>query len=92
MLFYAALHYVQAYFSSQVPPRRFGGHADRDTAIELDRKINAIYGNYTALKDSSRLARYEGWKPSEEQIKHEIESDLRAIKAHLRRFMPKIKL
>ena len=61
-------------------------------AIELDGNIKAIYRNYNSLKDCSRYARYDGWKPPDERIKNEIASDLRAIKTHLRRFIPKIKL
>lgn len=90
-IFYAALHYVDAYFFGTTPPQRFSNHGDRNTAIELDGKINAIYKPYSSLEDSSRCSRYDGWKPSEEQIVKELKRDLAAIKKHLRSFVPKIK-
>ena len=61
-------------------------------AIQLDKKINAIYKPYSSLQDSSRCSRYDGWKPTEEQITGELRRDLAAIKKHLRSFLPKIKL
>lgn len=50
-LFYAALHYVQAYFLSRTPPQHYSTHFDRDTAIENDPHIGGIWSDYRSLKD-----------------------------------------
>ncbi len=57
MTFYAAVHYVEAYFST-----RGGGyrqHLQRDSAISSDSTIRTIWRPYKRLKDASENARYE---------------------------------
>jgi hypothetical protein len=85
------VHYVDAYFSGLTPPQRFYNYQQRNTAIELDKRIDKIYTPYSSLQDSSRQSRYYGWKPSEEQIAEELKPQLAAIKKRLRSFLPKIK-
>lgn len=89
-VFYTAVHYVQAYFISLTPPRRFDRHKDRDTAIENDKHICAIWNNYRSLKDWSRRTRYDGVKPDPKIFKDDIFPSLAAIKKHLRAFLPYI--
>jgi hypothetical protein len=89
-VFYAAVHYVQAYFSSLNPPRKFDRHKDRDTAIQDDKYIRAIWNHYRSLKDWSRSARYDGTKPAEKDFADDITPSLTAIKKHLRAFLPYI--
>jgi hypothetical protein len=57
MLFYVAVHYVEAYFSRQ--SKHLVGHPARETAIQRDPKINSIFRNYRELYTYSREARYE---------------------------------
>jgi len=57
MLFYAALHRIQAYLSAK--GSRPLSHQDRDREIESNGSLSAIYGDYRRLKDMSRAARYE---------------------------------
>ncbi|MGD0510703.1 MAG: hypothetical protein ABSA33_02585 [Candidatus Micrarchaeaceae archaeon] len=90
VVFYAAVHYVQAYFSSLTPPLKFSRHKDRDTAIENDKHVSAIWNNYRSLKDWSREARYSGTKPEVKDFKEDIFPSLAAIKKHLRAFLPYI--
>jgi hypothetical protein len=59
-IFYAAVHYVQAYFMSRKPPTRSDNHAERGTLIQLDNQIAKIYDDYNGLQDSSEAARYYG--------------------------------
>lgn len=92
ILFYAALHYVQAYFKSKKPPERYDSHADIETAIELDAKVKSMYENYVSLRNSSEAARYQGWMPSDKQIKDEVIDDLKIIKKQLHSLVPKIKV
>jgi len=55
--FYAALHYVQAYFAAQ--KIAFKLHTNRATAIARDSKLRGIYQDYRAMQDASEAARYE---------------------------------
>lgn len=56
--FYAALHYVQAYFVSRTGTAPVH-HEHRSTAIQRDPMINGAYDDYRALKDIARAARYD---------------------------------
>ena len=57
VLFYVAVHYVQAYFSSL--DRSYSTHTTRAAAIHKDSKIRVAYDNYRELENMSREARYE---------------------------------
>jgi hypothetical protein len=92
VLFYAALHYIQAYFGSQNPALVFERHSDRDTAILEDSQIKPIRRDYRALKDWSQNARYKMHKPSVSDFGTDIEPSLISIKRHLKRFVPEITL
>ncbi len=56
VLFYAALHYIDA-FLGQVGIHP-GGHETRDTILSNRKELRPIYGHYRHLKDCSRNARY----------------------------------
>ena len=56
--FYAALHYVQAYFASR-SGRTPATHNSRATAIQRDPLISGAYDDYRELEDISREARYD---------------------------------
>jgi hypothetical protein len=87
-LFYAALHYVQAYFVSQHPPQDFTKHSERDTAIESDNHIGGIWNDYRSLKDWSQKARYNAKKPAENDFKTDINKSLAAVKKEINRYIP----
>lgn len=55
-LFYAALHYVEAYFATM--KRHSPDHRTRDSAIQRDSRIKTIYNDYNDLKNYSINARY----------------------------------
>lgn len=55
--FYAALHYVQAYFATQNVT--FKLHTNRATAIARDAGLKTIYQDYREMQDSSEAARHE---------------------------------
>jgi hypothetical protein len=55
--FYAALHYVQAYFAAQHITLKL--HINRATAIARDANLKTIYQDYREMQDSSEAARYE---------------------------------
>lgn len=55
-LFYAALHYIEAYFAT----RKFhsADHRTRDSSIQRDVSIRHLYKDYNELKNFSINARY----------------------------------
>src|ERR1700744_1334783 len=57
-LFYASLHFIEAYFGSRTPPVSAHNHGDRGTLIQMDSNIRVIYKQYHALQDDSSAARY----------------------------------
>jgi hypothetical protein len=57
VLFYSALHYVDAYLA--IKPLHPPNHDARDTAIQNNGSLSPIYKDYRRLKDQSRAARYE---------------------------------
>ncbi|HUG82488.1 MAG TPA: hypothetical protein VML01_12545 [Bryobacterales bacterium] len=56
-MFYAAVHYVQAYFVKN--GYTYQTHTTRDSAIGRDQQISSIYNDYRELQHFSRQARYE---------------------------------
>ena len=57
MLFYSALHYIDAFLDGKgMHPRN---HTVRDDEIQNNGSIKAIYRDYRFLKHRSRAARYE---------------------------------
>lgn len=57
ILFYAAVHYVQAYLVAQ--GKTYHMHKTRDSAVGRDPKTAPIYPDYRELQHFSRQARYE---------------------------------
>jgi hypothetical protein len=57
VLFYVAVHYVEAYFSLQ--NQHYQMHGSRETAIRRDPRINAIFTDYREMYEYSRTARYD---------------------------------
>jgi hypothetical protein len=90
VVYYAALHYFQAYFSGLNPPVVFSSHFLRDSAIQEDSKTKKIWKDYRTLKDWSRNARYHFAKPSVSDFSLDIVPSLISIKIHLKQFVPEI--
>lgn len=57
ILFYAAVHHIQAYFSRN--GRVYTHHTARDSAIKRDGNLSSIYVDYRELETYSRDARYD---------------------------------
>ena len=84
-LFYAAIHYVNAYLTHRdVPiPRRHrtqGGLRGRSNIISADASLKTIYRAYRHLDDESRDARYELKKPSPEDYDRYLVTQLDRIR------------
>lgn len=58
MLFYSALHYIEAYFSA-VRGFECKHHFSRATEIRNDPRINSLFPDYRLLENLSREARYD---------------------------------
>lgn len=57
-LFYAALHYVDAYLASQGTGVHPTSYRVRSALVARDPVISAVYAEYQELKDGSEDARY----------------------------------
>jgi hypothetical protein len=57
MLFYSALHWIDAYLAG----KNFhpATHTIRDDEVENNGSLSAVFNDYRRLKDLSRAARYE---------------------------------
>jgi hypothetical protein len=83
--FYAALHYVQAYFAS----KQLGTpitHSHRASAIQRDAVISAVYDDYRELEDLSRDARYNSVNLKRGHVKF-AEDCLESIKSAVYKHM-----
>lgn len=76
-MFYTALHYVEAYLATK--RIHSGSHPIRDSNINRDSVLRAIYPDYRDLKDESRTARYDVVKFSEQDVK-DMQKNLETIK------------
>jgi len=57
ILFYNALHYIEAYFCSK--GRSNQTHTSRASSIQSDPVISSLYRDYRSLENLSREARYD---------------------------------
>jgi hypothetical protein len=80
--FYAALHYVQAYFTSKssMTPT---AHTLRASGIERDPLISGAYDDYRELSDLSREARYDFSNLQESHLES-ADDCLKAVKSIVR--------
>jgi HEPN domain-containing protein len=81
-LFYAAVHYVNAFLrrSNQPIPRRHGGHQGRLNIVQQDRSLREIYKSYRHLDDESRDARYELKMPAPDDYDRFLLPELERIR------------
>ena len=92
VLYYASLHYIQAYFTTLAPPRRFNSHTARDAAIQRDPGVSMIREDYRSLEDWSRRTRYELGRPRTSDFDNELLPSLQRIKQHLKPYLPGIEV
>lgn len=57
-LFYAALHYVDAYLASTANPQHPANHAVREGFVRNEPNLRQVYVHYRELKERSIEARY----------------------------------
>ena len=81
MLFYAALHYVDAVLAaSSIHPSK---HAERKDAIERNDTVKRVYSEYRALETTSVNARYYAM-PIDESDWHAVKPQFDTLRSHLR--------
>lgn len=69
-IFYAALHYVRALLSRYhyTNISRYGEMDKAFERVDVLRRNDSIYVDYRQLKDDSRAARYDMWKPTGDEV------------------------
>lgn len=90
-LFYAALHYVEAFFYAQQTamnlPKHYDDHASRNKAVQ--RRMPKVWGSYQALYDDSFLARYKCYPFTTDDVRTSRDNDLEPIKQYVLNRLPK---
>jgi len=81
MLFYAGLHYIDAYLTQSAGKPK--NHQQRDRIIETNGSLSPIWQDYRRLKDLSEQARYQIAAYDESKMVL-ARQHLRNIKSHLR--------
>lgn len=64
VLFYAALHYVDAFLFPRNPP----DHGTRNQMVRTTPLLRALYAKYRRLQERSQDARYECHDPTREEL------------------------
>jgi hypothetical protein len=68
--FYAALHYVEAFFSTR--KKHSADHRTRDNNMIQHTETMTVYVQYCELKNISTRARYYGRYPSDDDFKKQV--------------------
>jgi hypothetical protein len=80
-LFYAAMHYVEAYLATLGQHVR--SHTTRDTFLGRDANLRKIYSEYQDLKFYGYAARYEAFRFKAEDVTNQAAQHFATIKASL---------
>lgn len=83
VLFYSALHMIEAYFGNQRPPLHSIDHRTRDSNIGKDAVTKLVYDEYQELKNLSQAARYFGQYPSAAEYRDDVEGNFSIVKAEV---------
>jgi hypothetical protein len=85
-MFYAAIHYVEAYLATQ--NRHSDFHRLRDSSILQIPQLAPLYDDYNDLKNDSTQARYLGHDFTPQDITSRIQPSLTAVRNHISTIMP----
>lgn len=85
VIFYTALHYLQAYFSDKTKyyPQT---HEERDGLILKTTPLTPIYDNYRELKQLSLRCRYMCWSTNEHDVTI-AKKNLATIRSHIEKLL-----
>lgn len=87
VLFYAALHYVDA-FLAHAGFKYPGGHHTRDGLVNSVTQLRTISTEYFRLKNRSSSARYYSSRFPAPDVERSRNTDLENIKRHIRGLLP----
>ena len=86
--FYAALHYVEAWFAVQGTGMHHTKHEQRNRAMnQVDEFRPIVWPNYRTLQDRSHDARYKCTHPSKNRVQYEILPSLDSLEKEIRRLL-----
>lgn len=83
-LFYAALHYVEAYLA---PATHVKSHETRDKYFSRDRNLRTVYTEYAELKYFGYNARYDVVPFKTNDVTEHVLKDFDSIRNHLSSLM-----
>lgn len=83
--FYAALHYVEAFFSKTGV--HSADHRTRDSNLCRHAETMAVYDDFSELKNISTSARYFGQYPTKMDYSIEVVPAFEAVKAAMEKFL-----
>jgi hypothetical protein len=81
--FYAALHYVEAFLATKNPAVHSRNHALRDSNIQSDPVLRALYVDYRELESECHDARYDASLTFSQQDVERLERNLDRIRKTL---------
>lgn len=82
--FYAALHYVEAFFGTR--SKHSADHRTRDNNMVQHHETMAVYDQFCELKNISTRARYYGRYPTESEFKTQVLPALRDVRAEMAKY------
>ena len=82
--FYAALHYVEAFFGTKF--KHSADHRTRDNNMVQYTETIAIYDQFCELKNISTRARYYGRYPSEAEFKNQVLLALQDVRSEMMKY------
>jgi hypothetical protein len=82
-LFYAALHYVDAFLLPEDPRT----HSRRNRLVRGRAELAPMWPSYRMLMDRSRDTRYECFDPTPEQLRYYRERHFQPLQDHMRRLL-----
>ncbi len=85
MSFYAALHYVEAFFSLRGV--HSADHRTRDSNLCKHNETMKIYDEFCELKNISTSARYFGRYPNKTEFSVEVVPALQAVKTEMGKYL-----
>jgi len=83
VLFYAALHYIDAWLDYYAGLSDPGGHDIRDAQLRSQSMLREIYPQYSRLKNRSRNARYFAVRFSGDEVSRAETEDLAVIRTRI---------
>ena len=81
MAFYAALHYVEAFFDTKT--KHSADHRTRDNNMVQHNETMAVYDQFCELKNISTRARYYGRCPSAADLTTQVLPALNDVKTEM---------